>query len=198
MRDDRAFLIHPKQIVIILVIAAVTVLFIAFSASYLYNRVQTGIPPVKLPNLFYFNSLFMLASSFTLIKAKRAYIDDETQKYKALILATIITSLVFLVLQILAWQQMRSMNIFVDAANTGSYMYLISATHFLHVVGGLPFLIVFFINAMKKMKSPVSVLIYFSDPAKKRDLQLLTTYWHYIDVLWIYLVLFFLINYWIQ
>jgi cytochrome c oxidase subunit 3 len=198
MADNRDFLIHPKQIVIILVIVAVTVLFIAFSASYLYNRVQTGIPPVKLPPLFYFNSLILLASSYTLIKAKKAYVDDETGKYKRLIGATIIISFIFLVFQIFAWQQMKSMNIFVDAANTGSYMYLISATHFIHVIGGLPFLIVFFINAIVKMKSPVSVLVYFSDPDKKRDLQLLTTYWHYIDVLWIYLVLFFLINYWIQ
>lgn len=198
MNEERAFLIHPKQIVIILVIAAVTVLFVAFSASYLYNRIQTGIPPVQLPPLFYFNSLILLASSYTLIRAKKAYINDETENYKRLILATIIISFVFLVLQILAWQQMRTMNIFVDAANTGSYMYLISATHFIHVIGGLPFLIVFFVNAVRKMKSPVSVLVYFSDPDKKRDLELLTTYWHYIDILWIYLVLFFLVNYWIQ
>ncbi|WP_235295984.1 cytochrome c oxidase subunit 3 [Portibacter marinus] len=198
MAEERAYLIHPKQIVITLVIAAVTVLFIAFSASYLYNRVQTGIPPVQLPLLFYFNSIVLLASSYTLILAKRAYLEDETSKYKNLVLATIIISTVFLGLQILAWQQMRTMNIFVDAANTGSYMYLISATHFLHVIGGLPFLIVFYVNAVRKMRSPVSVLIYFSDPDKKRDLQLLTTYWHYIDILWIYLVLFFLINYWIQ
>ena len=198
MADNRDFLIHPKQIVIILIIAAVTVLFFAFSASYLYNRIQTGIPPVQLPPLFYFNSLILLASSYTLIKAKKAYVEDETEKYKRLIGATIIISFIFLVFQIFAWQQMKSMNIFVDAANTGSYMYLISATHFIHVIGGLPFLIVFFINAIRKMRSPVSVLVYFSDPDKKRDLQLLTTYWHYIDVLWIYLVLFFLVNYWIQ
>lgn len=198
MTIERDYLIHPKQIVIILVITAVTVLFFAFSASYLYNRIQMGIPPVQLPPLFYFNSLILLASSYTLIKAKKAYIDDETLKYKWLIGATIVISLVFLIFQILAWQQMTKMNIFVDAANTGSYMYLISATHFIHVIAGLPFLIIFFVNAMRRMQSPVSVLVYFSDPDKKRDLQLLTTYWHYIDVLWIYLVLFFLINYWIQ
>jgi cytochrome c oxidase subunit 3 len=52
----------------------------------------------------------------------------------------------------------------------------------------------FAITAYKRMKEPVSVLIYFSDPAKKRKLNLLTTYWHFLDALWIYLVLFFLIN----
>lgn len=196
--NERNYLIHPKQILIILVIAAVTMLFVAFSISYLYNRIQSGIPPVKLPVLFYINTLFLLASSYTLFLAKKAYLKDQTERYKVLIGATIISSMVFLALQFLAWQQMQSMNIFIDAANTGSYMYLISATHFIHVIGGLPFLIVFFVNAIKKMKTPVSVLVYFSDEDKKRDLQLLSIYWHYIDILWIYLVLFFLINYWIQ
>ena len=193
--EERAFLIHPKQIIIILVIAAVTALFLAFSISYMYNRIQSGIEPVKLPALFYFNSLILISSSFTLIRANRAYEQDLTQRYKTYIGLTIIISLLFLVMQYFAWNQLREMNIFIDAENTGSYLYLISATHFLHLIGGLPFLISFFFNALVNMKNPVSVLVYFSDPNKKRDLKLLTLYWHYIDVLWIYLVLFFLINY---
>lgn len=198
MTRERDFLIHPKQIVITLVITAVTALFLAFSASYLYTRIQSGIPPVNLPPLFYFNSLFLIASSGTLYLAKKSYLNDETDKYQIFVGLTIVLSLIFLYLQILAWQQMKAMNIFMDAANTGSYLYLISATHFLHVIGGIPFLIVFFINAIRKMKSPVSVLVYFSDPDKRRDLKLLTTYWHYLDALWIYLVIFFLVNWLIK
>ncbi len=194
-QEERPFLIHPKQVVITLVIAAITALFLAFSISYLYNRIQSGIPPVKLPPLFYYNSLILIASSVTLVFARKAYENDRTNQYKALIAATIIISLVFLGLQILAWNQMKEMNILLSGHNTGSYLYLISATHFLHLVGGIPFLVVFFINAMLKMKTPVSVLVYFSDPEKKRSLNLLTTYWHYLDILWIYLVVFFLVNY---
>lgn len=197
-QEERPFLIHPKQVVIILVIVAITALFIAFSLSYLYNRVQSGLPPVKLPSLFYFNSLVLIASSLTLMLTKKAYENDDTLKYKLMIGITIFISLIFLVLQIMAWQQMQEMNIFINAENTGSYLYLISATHFLHLVAGIPFLIVFFINAMIKMRSPVSVLVYFSDPSKKRSLNLLTTYWHYLDILWIYLVVFFLVNYLIK
>ena len=45
------------------------------------------------------------------------------------------------------------------------------------------------------MKEPVSVLVYFSDPEKRLKLRLLTIYWHFLDGLWIYLVLFFWVNY---
>jgi len=76
-----------------------------------------------------------------------------------------------------------------------AYLYLISAIHLAHVIAGIPFLGYFIYNAIKKMVSPVSVLVYFSDEDKKRGLDLLTLYWHFLDGLWIYLVLFFLVNY---
>ena len=44
------------------------------------------------------------------------------------------------------------------------------------------------------MREPVSVLIYFSDPEKRLKLRMLTMYWHFMDALWIYLVVFLLIN----
>jgi cytochrome c oxidase subunit 3 len=38
-------------------------------------------------------------------------------------------------------------------------------------------------------------LIYFSDDEKKLNLKLLNTYWHFLDILWLYLIIFFAINY---
>ena len=94
----------------------------------------------------------------------------------------------------MCWQQLVNQNIFLASNNMASYLYLISGLHFLHVIAGLPFLILFYVVARKRMKEPVSVLVYFSDPEKRLKLRLLTRYWHYLDGLWIYLVLFFLIN----
>jgi cytochrome c oxidase subunit 3 len=59
---------------------------------------------------------------------------------------------------------------------------------------GLPFLYLFYRAAKKYMIDPVTVLVYFSDPEKRLKLRLLTIYWHFLDLLWIYLVLFFGIN----
>ena len=109
MIEERNYLIHPKQIVITLVITAVTALFLAFSFSYLYTRIQSGIPPVKLPTLFYFNSLFLIASSVTLWYAKKSYEADKTSQYKLYIGTTIILSVSFLVLQIFAWKCIKSL-----------------------------------------------------------------------------------------
>ena len=130
--------------------------------------------------------------------AKKAYKADETENYQKALWATIGLSLLFLIMQFFGWQQLINQNIFLPSGNSASYLYLLSGLHFAHVIVGLPFLILFLRAARMKMKEPVSVLVYFSDPEKKLKLRLLTIYWHFLDILWIYLVVFFYVNYLIQ
>ena len=195
MTKERNFLIHPSYIVMFLILAGITTLFLGFSAAYLYNRVQQNILPIKLPSLFYWNSLILIGSSVSMIYAKRCYKNDQTNSYKVSLIITAILTISFLIAQIYAWFQLQNQEIFINYSNMASYLYVISGLHFVHVIGGIPFLAGFIMVAFNKMKSPVSVLIYFSDQSKKRKLDLLNIYWHFLDALWIYLVLFFLINY---
>lgn len=183
---------------LILSLMGISALFLAFSAALVYNRVQNNLPPIKLPTLFIFNTLILIGSSYTMIEAKKAYKADKTDRYQKALLVTIGLSLLFLVLQFFGWQQLINQNIFLNKDNSTSYLYLLSGLHFAHVFVGLPFLILFLRAAHMRMKEPVSVLVYFSDPEKKLKLRLLTIYWHFLDGLWIYLVLFFYINYLFQ
>lgn len=198
MNKERNFLIHPSYIVMILLLAGISALFLGFSGAYMYNRFQSGLPPIKLPELFYWNTMFLLGSSYALIKAKSYYKSDNTSGFKSALVFALLLSLSFLFFQIFAWLQLQGEDIFLNYSNMASYLYIISILHFVHVIAGIPFLIWFLIEAYKKMKSPVSVLIYFSDNAARRKLTLLNWYWHFLDILWIYLVVFFLVNYLIQ
>lgn len=191
MIEDKDYYIHPLRILITLVLAGITALFLGISGAYLYTKVQTGAPSIALPSLFYINTIFLLGSGGTLFLAKRNYLNDNTAGYQKSLLATVILTFLFLIAQIFAWQSLFAININVAGDNMGSYLYVISALHFIHVIAGIPFLMLFLWAAYKKMKEPVSVLVYFSDPHKKRKLELLTTYWHYLDGLWIYLLVFF-------
>ncbi len=195
MIDERNYLIHPHYVILTLVLSSITALFLGFSIAYLYTRIQSGIEPVHIPGLFYFNSLILIGSSITLIQAKRAYQNDRTEQFKFLLWITLVLTVFFLIAQIMAWRQLTSLNVHLTTSNLASYLYVISGLHFVHVVAGIPFLSNFIWVAHKRLKEPVSVLIYFSDPDKKRKLSLLNTYWHFLDILWIYLVVFFLGNY---
>ncbi|MBT8229655.1 MAG: cytochrome c oxidase subunit 3 [Bacteroidia bacterium] len=194
MVEERNYLIHPHYLALGLLLAGITTLFLGFSAAYLYNRFQSGMEPLQLPWLFVFNTVLLIATSFILKYANQCYISDQTKKYQYALGITLLITLVFLASQIIAWRQMYAQGIFVNYNNMASYLYIISGVHFAHVIGGIPFLTLFLIKSVKEMKEPVSVLIYFSDPDKLRKLNLLTIYWHFLDALWVYLVIFFLVN----
>jgi cytochrome c oxidase subunit 3 len=177
-------------------IGSLSILFLALTVSFTYSRVQNGdaMPAINLPPIFIINTLILLASSGTMWWAKQCYLKDDTKNYQNALIYTIIISLVFLVMQYFGWRSLFAKNIFINSDISASYLYLISILHFAHVIAGLPFLIIFLKVAKKRMKEPVSVLVYFSDPEKRLKLRLLTLYWHFLDGLWIYLVLFFFIN----
>lgn len=185
---------HPHNILLTLVMMSISALFLAFSVAYIYARVDTAMPPIKIPLIFIFNTFILLASSATLIWAKRAYKNDQTLQYQQALIATLMFSLLFLVAQIWGWNTLFENNQHIASTTMAAYLWVISGLHFVHVLAGLPFLIKFLYTAYYRMKEPVSVLVYFSDPEKELKLRLLTRYWHYLDGLWIYLVLFFLLN----
>jgi cytochrome c oxidase subunit 3 len=192
--EYETFAFHPYNVLLILVLFGITALFLAFSASFIYSRVQNGLPPIKLPLLFFVNTVILLGTSATMVWAKKAYKADDTKSYQNALKATIALSVVFMIAQFFAWKQLIAQEIYINSDNSAGYLYLISGMHFLHVIAGLPFLGAFLWVAQKRMKEPVSVLVYFSDPEKRLKLRLLTIYWHFLDALWIYLILFFWIN----
>ena len=192
------FTFHPKNILLALLLISLSGLFLSLSVAFVYSRVQNGQPPIKLPGIFIFNTLILLGSSAAMVWAKRAYKADHTLNYQRALVATMALSVVFMVVQFIGWQQLFSQEIFINSSNSASYLYVISALHFAHVIAGLPFLGIFLWRARKEMKEPVTVLVYFSDPEKRLRLRLLTIYWHFLDALWIYLVIFFWVNYLIR
>lgn len=196
--EYHSYAFHPYNVILGLLLFSISALFLSLSLAFIYSRIQNGLPPIKLPNIFLFNTLILLASSATMVWAKKAYKKDDTVQYQQALLATICLSLLFMIAQFYGWYQLFSQEIFINSDNSAGYLYVISGLHFAHVIAGLPFLGSFLWVAYKRMKEPVSVLVYFSDPEKRLRLRLLTIYWHFLDALWIYLVLFFWINYLIQ
>jgi len=194
-QQDNEFLFHPKNLMLFILLFGLAALFLALTLSYIYTRVTMNVPPVNIPFLFIFNTLILLGSSWMMIRAKRAYLDDDTEGYQKNLKYTIWLSVLFMLMQTVAWWWLFHNNIALNTSTTTAYLYVISFVHLAHVVAGLPFLIMFYRTAKKRMVDPVTVLVYFSDPEKRLKLRLLTIYWHFLDGLWVYLVLFFAINY---
>ncbi|MCH2044929.1 MAG: cytochrome c oxidase subunit 3 [Saprospiraceae bacterium] len=183
--------VDPYKLGMFLLLAGLAILFISFTFAYIYTRVQMGNSGVYMPPIFWLNSILLVASSYTVNEANKAYAADDTAKYQRTLWYTLGLTVLFLIAQIIAWTVYQDALLGENIGIGKQYLYMISAMHFAHVVGGMPFLMAFIYTARKRMVEPVSVLIYFSDPTKRKKLQLLTLYWHFLDGLWIFLVAFF-------
>ncbi len=188
-------LIHPYTIFMVLLLGGITILFLSFSGAYLYSRIQSNNAPIQIPIIFVFNTILLLASSGCIIWAKKSYLADNTDNYIKALKGTILLTILFMIFQGVGWYQLLTSNMGMSSSNAAGYLHIISIVHFAHIIAGLPFLFLFLKTAIERMKEPVSVLVYFSDPEKALKLKLLTWYWHFLDILWVYLVLFFWINY---
>lgn len=183
-----------EKVGLFLLLLSLSMLFLAFSIGYVFTRNQSGADGVYLPPIFILNSFILLASSWSIHKANKAYKEDDTKGYQNALTITMALTIAFMGAQLVGWFGFRDSLIGENIGNGVNYLYAISGLHFAHIVGGLPFLSVFLYNAYKKMEEPMTVLLYFSDPVKRMHLQLLTIYWHFLDGLWIFLVVFFLLN----
>jgi cytochrome c oxidase subunit 3 len=177
-----------------LLIGGMSMLFVGLSGAYLYSRFHNGSAVVPVPWLFYANTIVIVSSSLILERARVAFDQDHTNNYLKSLIAGFLISAAFLILQVIAWYLMVMQGLAIESTQSVSYLFLIPMLHFLHVLGGLPFLFSLIMDVRRNVKDPAGELVFFSDPDRKRKLRMVTVYWHFVDVLWIYLVLFFTIN----
>ena len=136
-----------------------------------------------LPNAFIVSTVVIIISSLTFILAKRALKSGKHKTTSLWLFATLILGVVFIFNQFSGFQQIIDLgyNFTGPTSNvTMSYIYLIAIVHILHVVVGLICLLVVIYNHFKQK--------YTAD--KMLGVELAVTFWHFIDILWVYLFLF--------
>lgn len=136
-----------------------------------------------LPNEFYFATGAILLSSFTMAWAKSAVRKDDIKGLQTALLITLALGLAFAVLQFLGWADIKGRGLYFtgEGSNTAvSWVYVITALHWLHVISGIIVLIVTFFQS--------SMGAYSKEDHHGLDISAI--YWHFLDGLWIYLFLF--------
>ena len=76
-------------------------------------------------------------------------------------------------------------------AHSAAYLYVISGMHAIHITGGLIFLTYFYWKSRTTLNDFSTSLVYFTDPIAKYQLHLFGIYWHFLGIVWLYLLLFF-------
>jgi cytochrome c oxidase subunit 3 len=178
--------IHPKKFALWVSLASITMMFTAFTSAYIVRQAQGNWLEFELPSMFFVSTAVILLSSATLHGAYLSFKRGKEQLYKGLLAATFVLGLAFLVLQYQGWLAMRDIGIELTTNPSGSFIYVISGVHAAHILGGIAALIVALIHAF--------ALKFNVTKTRKLRLEMTLTYWHFVDALWIYLLVFFLIQ----
>jgi cytochrome c oxidase subunit 3 len=183
-----------------LAIVAIAVMFVMLVGAYVFTRLHSGVPTglYPLPRYFSLSTIVLLVSSYTIAQAHRLYAADDLSSLARCLGATLLLGCVFSGLQMLGWHELSRNGVTFQgdaSSSSGQFLYLISALHVVHLLGGMLFLLALLLRVNHANRDAVRSLVFIRNPYHRRQLKLLGTYWHFIDVLWIGLFAVFLFMY---
>ena len=167
---------------IVVLLAAVVMLFAAFTSAMVVRRgLGDDWKSTPVPAILWLNTAIILASSFALERARRALRLGERHGFNRWWTAGLVLGSLFLVGQYLAWQNLQAQGVFLASNPSSSFFYLLTATHGIHLFGGVIALGYIDYQALRLRLGP----------GKRTAVDVAGIYWHFMGGLWLYLLLLF-------
>jgi len=177
--------IHPHKFTLWVAIGSLCMMFAGLTSAYIVRRNQSNWLDFEFPITFWYSTFVIILSSITMHLAVKNFKARERNSYKNLISITSVLGILFVILQYFAFQSLNHSGIKLMGPGSNpsaSFLVVIIGLHMLHVAGGIIALLVVFLKSFStKIKNYNSV-----------PLEITATYWHFVDILWIYLFLFLL------
>lgn len=165
-------------------ICSIIMMFAGLTSGYIVRQSQGNWVYFSLPSLFYVSTGLIAASSVTMFLGVRAFKQRAMPRFRMLISLTLLLGIGFAVCQWYGFEQLWASGIKVAGNPSESFLFIIAGMHGLHIIGGIIALLIVFFRAFR-----TKVKVY-----NATGLEVMATYWHFVDILWIYLFVFFLAN----
>ena len=175
---------HPKKFAMWLFMGSVMMLFASLTSAYIVRQAEGNWLYFELPALFYYTTGMIFVSSITMQWAYFAAKKNNVSLVKTLVIITSVLGVAFLVGQFMAWGELVNHSIHFVGNPSGSFLYVITGLHGAHIISAVVFLLIV-------LNSAVKLRINSKNMAQ---MEMCTTYWHFLGFLWIYLFIFLLIN----
>lgn len=192
MEDRLAFIeeaeqplsMHPKKFALWLFIVTVVMIFASMTSAYIVRQAEGNWLEFDLPEILWYTSGVIVLSSITLHWAYLAAKKDSLDQVKVALGITLMLALVFLVGQWYSWVALVDRDVYFVGNPSGSFLYIFTGLHALHLISGVIFLIIVLISSLR----------YEVHSRKMAQMEMCVTYWHFLGGLWLYLFLFLLLN----
>ncbi len=166
---------------------SIVMLFAGLTSAYVVRADNGNWLVFELPGIAILSTAVIITSSLTMLGAQLAIRKNNLRMTSIYLFLTLVLGLAFFFTQIEGWKQLTAQQIFFVGKYSnasGSFLYLIALVHLAHMSGGVISLIVTFTKSLLKKYSAEDTL----------GIELTAIYWHFLDLLWVYLFLF-LYNY---
>ncbi len=180
----RPMSMHPMKFATWLFIVSIVMIFAALTSAYVVRKAEGNWLEFNLPDMFYYTSGIILLSSVTMHIAYASIKRDLFDRAKIFITITAILGVIFCYGQFIAWGELVNNNVYFVGNPSGSFVYVFSGLHGVHIVSGIVFLIIVLINIFRSKIHSKNMSL----------MEMCTTFWHFLDGLWLYLFGFLLLN----
>jgi cytochrome c oxidase subunit 3 len=166
-------------------LTSIVMMFIGLTSAYIVRQEEGQWLVFDLPGQFHLSTVLIVLSSVSMWWSTRSANSNNYAGVKLGLLVTLALGIGFSISQLLAWQELTEMGVFFagkESNASGSYLYAISGIHLAHLAIGILSLIYTFARSLRGAYSS----------SNKLGLELCAMYWHFLDVLWVYLFFFLL------
>jgi len=187
MTEQERINFKAKKFLVLLFVISSFMLFAGLTSGFIVytgGSVDRGLK-IILPQAFKLSTLLIVLSSITMHMAYLSAKRMQLKQQKMYLLLTMGLGIGFFVLQLSAWQTLISQGIyFVNPNASQSFIYVFTGAHLVHVFAGLMMVLVAWLGAVKNIPQANNLF----------RLETASIFWHFIDILWIYLYVFLLLN----
>jgi cytochrome c oxidase subunit III len=172
----------PASTAVWVLVCSISMTFLALTSALIVRQGSANDwRHLSLPRILYFNTIIILASSVALELGRRQVAAYMGRSSTAIVhpgrwlYVSLVLGVLFVAGQYVAWLQLRSQGLYLATNPNSSFFYLLTALHALHVFGGL--------GGLARVISRLNRSVL-----RKSTLDATAHYWHFVDVLWIYLL----------
>ena len=175
---------RAKKMMLWFGIISMVMTFAGLTSAYVVSKNRPDwLSDFQLPESFLWSTIVIVLSSFSLILAKKSIASGNRKNGTALLLGTLILAILFVVFQFYSFSEIVSSGYYFTGSEstiTTSFIYVLVLVHLAHLAVGIIVLLVIIYNHFKQRYKAGQMLGF----------ELGATFWHFVDILWIYLILF--------
>ena len=175
---------RAKKMMLWFGIISMVMMFAGLTSAYVVSKNRPDwISDFQLPVSIYWSTLVIIISSVTFILAKKSIGDGKRSAGTMFLMATLALAIAFIFLQLKSFSEIISAGYYFTGSEstiTTSFIYVVVLAHLAHLAAGIIVLLVVIYNHFKQRYYPGQML----------GIQLGATFWHFLDILWVYLFVF--------